>query len=346
MAEFGKANLELSFKNRPHLVILGAGASVATIPNGDKNGKEISTMNGFIEKIGLSDLLKDIKLKTRSNNLEDIYCELYENKQYNDIRIKLEEAIRKEFGSFQIIDEPTIYDFLLLSLRKKDLIATFNWDPLLLQAYQRVVKITNNLPELAFLHGNVSIGSCDNHKVVGVLSEQCPKCGKYFTPSILLYPIKQKDYTTNLYINDFWKKFRNIMKQAYQITVFGYSAPITDIEAKKIMKESWGNNKTLEEFEFIDIDKEENVICKWKDFIYSHHYQYCNDFFESTLAKFPRRTTESLFDTTMNCYFIDNSKNEFKKDMSFKELQIVIDRLILEEQNVKNGYITMPHKNM
>ena len=29
---------EKSYKERPHVVIIGAGASVAAIPNGDKNG--------------------------------------------------------------------------------------------------------------------------------------------------------------------------------------------------------------------------------------------------------------------------------------------------------------------
>ncbi len=34
---------EYLMKRRPHVVILGAGASCAAIPNGDKNGKRIST---------------------------------------------------------------------------------------------------------------------------------------------------------------------------------------------------------------------------------------------------------------------------------------------------------------
>ena len=36
------AEYEYYMKNRPHVVILGAGASCAAIPNGDKNGKRIS----------------------------------------------------------------------------------------------------------------------------------------------------------------------------------------------------------------------------------------------------------------------------------------------------------------
>ena len=44
---------EYNMKKRPHVVILGAGASCAAIPNGDKNGKKISAMSGFIDKLGL-----------------------------------------------------------------------------------------------------------------------------------------------------------------------------------------------------------------------------------------------------------------------------------------------------
>ncbi|KAF5065048.1 hypothetical protein DSECCO2_278030 [anaerobic digester metagenome] len=40
-------------KNKPHVVILGAGASCAAIPDGDRKGKRISAMSGFIEKLGL-----------------------------------------------------------------------------------------------------------------------------------------------------------------------------------------------------------------------------------------------------------------------------------------------------
>lgn len=60
---------------RAHTVILGAGATVATIPNGDKHGKKSSVMNGLIEKLQLSDILSGIKLNTKSDNLEDIYSE-------------------------------------------------------------------------------------------------------------------------------------------------------------------------------------------------------------------------------------------------------------------------------
>jgi hypothetical protein len=45
---------------------------------------------------------------------------------------RLERAVFDYFSSLQLPDEPTLYDHLVLSLRPKDVIATFNWDPFLI----------------------------------------------------------------------------------------------------------------------------------------------------------------------------------------------------------------------
>lgn len=211
--------------------------------------------------------------------------------------------IREYFSCLEIPDEPNIYDLILLSLRKKDLVATFNWDPLLLQAYQRAVRITNDLPDLAFLHRNVLVGYCLDHKCGGMIDNICRECGKRFQPSRLLYPVKQKNYAADPYTQDNWKAVRNALEKAYLVTIFGYSAPLTDAEAISLLKESWGeiNERNLEDFEFIDIRDEDELIKSWSDFVHSHHYQVVNNFFDSSLACFPRRTTVELFDRTMNC---------------------------------------------
>lgn len=177
---------EKSYKSRPHVVLMGAGASVAAIPNGDKNGMKTSVMDGFIKKLGMSEIIANLNLETRSDNLEDIYAEIASKPEYENVRKTLDESIRDYFSSFEIPDEPTVYDYLLLSLREKDLVATFNWDPLLIQAYQRVAKITDKLPDLAFLHGNVLVGYCLTHKRGGKLDNNCPECGERFIPSRLL----------------------------------------------------------------------------------------------------------------------------------------------------------------
>lgn len=322
-------------KARPHVVILGAGATVATIPGGDKNGRKSSVMDGFLERLGMLDAIKGAELVTQSDNLEDIYSELHEREEYTPIRTLLDQKIREHFLELEIPDQPTIYDLILLSLRKKDLVATFNWDPLLLQAYQRVARITKELPRLAFLHGNVLVGYCRDHKVGGIIYAQCPQCGKHFAPGRLLYPIRHKDYAADPYTEDHWKTIRSALKRAYLVTIFGYSAPKTDSEAIALMKEAWGDSfgRELEDFEFIDIRSEDELVASWSEFIHSHHYQVQSNFFDSSLAKFPRRSTVELFDRTMECKFT-KSTTPFTPQMGWAELELVVNNLLHEEQKL------------
>lgn len=142
--------------NRPHVVILGAGATMAAIPNGDRYGKPCSVMRGFIKNLHLESILASVKLKTESENIEDIYSELFaRGDECKAVRQELEDAIYDYFSDLELPDQLNIYDLILLSLTKKDCIATFNWDPFLIQAYNRVNKITDNLPQFAFLHSIV-----------------------------------------------------------------------------------------------------------------------------------------------------------------------------------------------
>ena len=59
-----------------------------------------------------------------------------------EVKVELEATIREYMSSFELPNKATIYDFLVLSLTSKDLIATFNWDPFLVQALSRVQKYT------------------------------------------------------------------------------------------------------------------------------------------------------------------------------------------------------------
>ena len=77
----------------------------------------------------------------------------------NQLQDNLESAVRNYFKSLELPDEPTIYDYLILSLTEKDAIVTFNWDPFLMQAYRRNLTV-GNLPQLIFPHGNVGVGLC------------------------------------------------------------------------------------------------------------------------------------------------------------------------------------------
>ena len=324
---------EKKMKSRPHVVILGAGASVATIPNGDANGKKISVMNDFFQKTNTDYLLEGVKLKTTSKNLEDIYCEIYEQPQLEGIRKRLEKAIYDYFSDLIIPEEPTIYDFLILSLREKDLIATFNWDPLLLQAYRRCGKITRNLPNLVFLHGNVAVGLCEKDKISGNIGSRCSICKGNLVPSKLLYPIKKKDYNSNIFIKNAWDVVEETLVIAFIITIFGYGAPSSDVEAINLLKNAWGDieQRQLEQTEIIDIKSEEELTKTWEPFIHTHHYEVHNSFFDSTIASFPRRTCESLYDQNLGAKFLDY-KNGFKENMSWIEIKEYLKPILEDEK--------------
>ena len=187
-----------------HLVILGAGASKAScLDNSEKNGKHLPLMNNFINILQLNDLLKDYIEKYGDQNFELLFSKIYEN---NDqiLALNVENRIYIYFKDLQLPESPTIYDYLVLSLRKKDLIATFNWDPFLLQAYRRCSSVTKNLPSLAFLHGNVMVGFDEVSSTTGSIGTLCSKSNLLFQPSKLLYPIATKNYNETPFLRNQW----------------------------------------------------------------------------------------------------------------------------------------------
>jgi len=186
--------------HRPHVVILGAGTSRAAFPQGDKNGVKLPLMCDFVEILGLNRILEKFGIDYTSRNFEEVYSDLYEQPEYKEARDEIEDHIRNYFAGMELPDPPTLYDHLVLSLREKDLIATFNWDPFLFQACARNYKFAKP-PRLIFLHGNVAIGYCATHRIKGPITGGCIECGRPFIASQLLYPIKQKDYASDPFIS-------------------------------------------------------------------------------------------------------------------------------------------------
>ncbi len=279
--------MKLQPKNtKPHVIILGAGASLAALPNGDKNGRKLSVMDNFFENLGY-----DLNLSNDHNpNLEEIYLNAD-----HDLRSIIEEIIEDHFRKLVIPDIPTIYDYLILGLRPKDLIATFNWDPLIAQAFLRN-REGFDLPQIVFLHGNVGVFYCPVHYTkIGFQRGLCPDCRNRLVIPDLLYPIDKKDYTKTPFLSHQWEILKDHFGITPLVTIFGYSAPTTDVEAKRILKEVWGTpeQRKLEEIEFIDLKPKEQLIHEWDEFIYSHHHRNYNSIFDSFIATFPRRSIEA-----------------------------------------------------
>ncbi len=304
---------------KPHVVILGAGASYAAFLNGDKNGVKIPLMNNFVDILDLNELLSQTSIDFKTDNFEKIYDQLHQNEAYRGIREELEKVIYDYFSSLDIFNEPTIYDHLLLSLREKDIVATFNWDPFLLQAYRRNAQ-QFKLPRLLFLHGNVGIGYCEKDKVAGVNGNRCSKCGCVLTPTRLLYPVAEKNYHLNGFISSQWKELSQHLQSAFMITIFGYGAPQSDVSAIDLMKSAWGdvNKREMEQTEIIDIRGEDDLCGTWKPFIHTHHYETHSSFYESWIANHPRRTGEAYINQYWDAQFIDN--NPIPEKLAFTDL--------------------------
>ena len=227
-----------------HVVILGAGASKAAFPEGDADGRIPPVMDNLIEVLDLGTVLDQAGIEYQNRNFETVYSELYSKNPESNSLHKVEDVVYAYFSSLRLPEYPTLYDHLLLSLRPKDLIATFNWDPFLYDAWDRNYHRAPP-PQIAYLHGNVRIGYCLEHRVKGENGTLCPECDKELSPSKLLYPVTMKNYSDDPFIKNEWESLKNDLRNAYIITIFGYSAPSTDKEAFDIMQRAWDKYNRL-----------------------------------------------------------------------------------------------------
>jgi hypothetical protein len=321
-------DIKTGINHSPHVVILGAGASRACCLQGDAAGRRLPVMNDFADIVGVGELLKDAG-ENPGENFEAVYSRLHKAGNL-DVLHELEQAVHRYFAGLTLPEVPTIYDRLVLSLRPKDLIVTFNWDPLLIQAYKRWRNRGVKVPPLAFLHGNVDVGVDLKKRCIGFITDP-PKEGVNLAPTKLLFPVEQKNYSSDEFIDAQWKLAASHLERAYFVTIFGYSAPATDVEAKKLLLDAWQQNttRTLAEIEIIDIRDHDEVMGNWSDFIEGNHGGAYTDFSHSYLMHHPRRSCEAFaFATLQQAPWADNDMPDFA---STDEMMTWIQPLLDEE---------------
>ncbi|MDP2277121.1 MAG: hypothetical protein Q8K51_02755 [Nitrospirota bacterium] len=327
-------DVKTNINKSPHVVILGAGASRAAFPNGEASGKKIPLMNDIMDMIGLKDIIESEGINADYSNFEALYDDLVTKNANSEAVRMIEQKVYDYFSSMSLPPKPTLYDYLILSLRKKDIIASFNWDPFLAQAFRRNMHIVEP-PRIVFLHGNVEIGVCIEHRRKGYVSQRCEVCQKQLTKTKLLYPVKHKDYNSDPFILNEWEELRLQLNHAYMLTVFGYSAPNTDVEAKKLMLEVWKTNSTFElaEVDIIDKKKRDDLGKTWAEFYHGNHYGTYKNIFRTLLFRFPRRSCEALAMATLqNHPWHDNPFPRFK---TLDKLHRWLQPLINEEKEGK-----------
>jgi hypothetical protein len=265
-------------------------------------------MNDLVQTVGLGDALDSAGIEWRGRNFEDVYSALYGDPDNSDLASELDNSIAEYFGGMQLLERATIYDYLVLGLRSKDVVATFNWDPFLFQAYLRNRHLAD-MPTLLHLHGCAIIGVCYEHRKQGLVGRPCPVCHQSLLPVDLLYPIGDKDYGANTFIETQWNLLQKVLEHAFLFTIFGYSAPPSDYRAIQLMKTAWGDveRRQFEEIEFIDIKPTEDLTETWDDFIHTHHFTSVTSFFDSFLARYPRRSCEAMYAQLIDAKWCDNN---------------------------------------
>jgi hypothetical protein len=308
---------------RPHVVLLGAGASKAALPDGDKNGRSVPLMRELAEDLQLADLFPADLRPLAIRDFEAAYSALHERQ--SDQLFEIGARIANYFSWLRLPDSPTIYDYLLLCMREKDAVFTFNWDPLIVHARIRLASLgVTRFPKLFFLHGNVAIGYCETDQISGlanrggIIGQPCSQCGRVFAPSNLMFPVGKKNYQDDPFSIREWHAAHQYLKDCFMFTIFGYSAPSTDVEAIGLLKAAWGEveERQLEQTEIICRPGSDHEVLRklWKPFIHTHHYDIIESFFDSWLANHPRRTGEAYWSQYLEAQFIED--NSVPRDAS------------------------------
>jgi hypothetical protein len=111
--EIAQLNVE-----RPHVVLLGAGGSLAAMPNGDRFGNKLPLMWNFLDVLGLRSLIERYGIAFSGDNFEELYSKWVDDPHLQVFVQELESEIRSYFSSLELPNYPTIHDHLLTDCTK------------------------------------------------------------------------------------------------------------------------------------------------------------------------------------------------------------------------------------
>ena len=79
----------------------------------------------------------------------------------------------------------------------------------------------------------------------GWASSTSNRTGNYYKPTQLLFPVKHKNYYQDTIIKKQWESLQAYLDKSkcntHRVMIFGYSAPVSDVEALVMMKKAWGD---------------------------------------------------------------------------------------------------------
>ena len=190
------------------------------------------------------------------------------------------------------------------------------------------------MPRLAFLHGNVRVRYCNTHGAIETKTKLCPKCGGRLNKSKLLYPISKKNYHSDPVIKTAWDITTLRLQDSTVLTIFGYGAPESDVEAVSLLENAWKTNPLVEvaETEIIDIKKQEEIYETWSRFVEHYRYKHRVSVSDSWILNYPRRTCEAHIRIISRGIPVEFTPIPLKSN--FEELKKWLEPLLLAEYSM------------
>lgn len=85
MGKTKEDRIKTVFGGGGHVVILGAGASIAaTMRDGEETGKKLPSMDNLIDILGLTDIVNKLPDRLKAKNFEKLYTKLHKDNPKSD----------------------------------------------------------------------------------------------------------------------------------------------------------------------------------------------------------------------------------------------------------------------
>jgi hypothetical protein len=180
--------------------------------------------------------------------------------------------------------------------------------------------------------------------MLGFEWQDCVKCGAHLTPTNLLFPVKEKNYTDDLFISSQWDRLQDYIQHAYEITIFGYSAPVSDVVARDLMLKVWRTNQVREfsQLEVVDIKSKQEIKRTWADFIIRNNYGSSKRIFDTYMFHYPRRSCDALAGATLQQR--PWKENRMPTFDSLDKLQQWVAPLVEEERRYNDAKVPFSDK--
>ena len=152
-----------------------------------------------------------------------------------------------------------------------------------------------------------------------------------------MYPVRHKNYSQDIFIKDQWNAFDDYIRRAGIMTIWGYSAPDSDEDAKKRMLKAFSKAfRKLDQIEIIDIASKDSLTKKWRLFIEetNFHLNIYESLKDSIIAEFPRRSLEGYTKRYIDGWW-GKSNLRLKECDSFDDLKKLFAPLMKDELNNK-----------